>query len=249
MRVRNKEGGAVGVPVTAMGGRPSRRYERVKRAFDLVVASLLLLVALPIALLVALAVRLDSPGPVIFRQQRVRGRLVGPPGAQRVVLEPFTLLKFRTMVAAADDGRHREYMAAYISGDHDRLGGRGGAWRPGESVRLTDDDRITRVGAVLRKLSLDELPQLWNVVKGDMSLVGPRPPMPYEVELYEPDDLVRLTVPGGITGWAQVKGRCTIGFGEMVRHDMEYVARRSLWFDVKVLLRTVPVVISRKGAG
>ena len=108
--------------------------------------------------------------------------------------------------------------------------------------------RVTRVGAWLRKLSLDELPQLWNVLRGDMSLVGPRPPLPYEVAMYGERDLQRLTAPQGITGMAQVRGRCSIVFDDLIRHDLEYVASRSIWLDLKVLALTLPVVLSRKGA-
>ena len=108
---------------------------------------------------------------------------------------------------------------------------------------------MTRCGSVLRKLSLDELPQLWNVLKGDMSIVGPRPPMEYEAQLYSEHDFGRLATPGGLTGWAQVKGRCTVGFREMVDLDLDYIARQSVWFDVKIIARTVPVVLGGKGAG
>jgi lipopolysaccharide/colanic/teichoic acid biosynthesis glycosyltransferase len=114
--------------------------------------------------------------------------------------------------------------------------------------KLARDPRVTRLGRFLRRSSLDELPQLLNVLKGDMSLVGPRPPLAYEVELYSPRDYARLATPQGITGWAQVKGRCSVGFEDLVQRDLEYLDRQSFGFDLKVMFLTVPAVLSRKGA-
>ena len=228
---------------------PSRAYYVTKRTFDIVVASFALLLALPALLLVALVVKGDSPGPVIFRQQRLRGHRVRHDGVVSWEVRPFTLYKLRTMVADADPAPHRAYMAAYINGDEAHFADNGSHRKPGDSYRPETDPRVTRSGAILRKLSLDELPQLWNVLKGDMSLVGPRPPMSYEAELYSARDLRRLATPGGLTGLAQVTGRCTVGFKEMVELDLEYVAHQTLWFDMKIIARTVPVVLSRKGAG
>jgi lipopolysaccharide/colanic/teichoic acid biosynthesis glycosyltransferase len=149
----------------------------------------------------------------------------------------------------ADVVLHRTYMTAYLTGDELQLSMLRPGRNDGDSYRPTADPRVTRVGAVLRQLSLDELPQLWNVVLGHMSLVGPRPPLAYEFEMYEERHRRRLSSFPGITGWAQVRGRCTIRFEETVRLDLEYINRRSIWFDVKILLLTVPVVFSRKGAG
>jgi lipopolysaccharide/colanic/teichoic acid biosynthesis glycosyltransferase len=221
----------------------------VKRTIDIVVASIVLLVTLPALLVIAVLIKRDSPGPVVFRQQRVRGHRVIEGGEVSWELRPFTLYKLRTMVADADSAPHREYMAAYILGDEEHFAANRTDRKPGDSFRPERDPRVTRSGALLRKLSLDELPQLWNVIKGDMSLVGPRPPMPYEVELYSEQDLRRLATPGGLTGWAQVKGRCTVDFKQMVELDVEYVDRQSLVLDLQILARTVPVVLSRKGAG
>jgi lipopolysaccharide/colanic/teichoic acid biosynthesis glycosyltransferase len=222
-----------------------RRYFVAKRLIDVVAASLLFLLVLPLVPLIVIAIKLDNPGPVVFRQCRVRGRRVDD---RSWVLEPFTLYKFRTMEVDADPALHREYITAYIEGDQARLAALRPGRRHGDSYRPLVDPRVTRVGAVLRRLSLDELPQLWNVIRGDMSLVGPRPPLPYEVAKYRDGDLQRLTTAQGITGLAQVEGRCALGFDDLIRLDLTYVADQSIWFDLKVLLRTVPVVLSRKGA-
>jgi lipopolysaccharide/colanic/teichoic acid biosynthesis glycosyltransferase len=191
----------------------------------------------------------DSPGRVIFAQKRLGGRRTRKDGKWVWEVKPFTLYKFRSMHTDADVVPHRTYMTAYLMGDESELS----LLRPGrvdgDSYRPSSDPRVTRVGAVLRELSLDELPQLWNVVLGHMSLVGPRPPLTYEYEMYEERHRGRLSGLPGITGWAQVRGRCTIRFEETVRLDLEYISRRSIWFDVKILLLTVPVVFSRKGAG
>jgi lipopolysaccharide/colanic/teichoic acid biosynthesis glycosyltransferase len=213
---------------------------------DIVGACFLLVLSSPLLVAIPVAVKLDSRGPALFRQQRIRGRLID--GGAEWELEPFRLHKFRTMVADADPSLHRRYIEAYIARDDGTLAqlrpGRGN----GDSFRPLRDPRVTRVGAWLRKLSLDELPQLWNVLRGDMSLVGPRPPLPYEVAMYSDRDLQRLTAPQGITGLAQVRGRCSIGFDDLIRHDLEYVESQSIWLDLKVLVLTLPVVLSRKGA-
>jgi lipopolysaccharide/colanic/teichoic acid biosynthesis glycosyltransferase len=223
-----------------------RRYLAVKRGVDIVGACLLLMLASPLLVAIPIAIKLDSRGPALFRQQRIRGRQID--GGPEWALEPFRLYKFRTMVAGADPSLHQRYIEAYIARDDGALAqlrpGRGN----GDSYRPLHDPRVTRVGAWLRKLSLDELPQLWNVLRGDMSLVGPRPPLPYEVAMYGERDLQRLTAPQGITGMAQVRGRCSIGFDDLIRHDLEYVASQSIWLDIKVLALTLPVVWSRQGA-
>lgn len=215
-----------------------RLYLRAKRFLDLVLATVMLVVATPIMLLVALAIRLDSPGPIVFRQKRVKG--IGPDG------EPilFTFYKFRSMVHRADSSEHKKYMTDFINGNgkmHKDSNGR-------PVYKLASDRRVTRVGKVLRKSSLDELPQLICVIKGDMSLVGPRPAIPYEVEQYKEWHKRRLMVTPGITGLWQVKGRSSVTFDEMVRWDIEYAEARSLRMDLGILLRTIPAVLSGKGA-
>jgi lipopolysaccharide/colanic/teichoic acid biosynthesis glycosyltransferase len=214
--------------------RPGRgaTYDPFKRGLD-IVASLSLLIALsPLLLAIAALVRLGSRGTVLFRQVRL-GRMT----------KPFTMLKFRTMYAGVDEKVHQDYVSTFIKAD-----GRGA---PGEPAffKLTNDPRVTPVGRLLRKTSLDELPQLWNVLRGDMSLVGPRPPLPYELEQYDPWHRGRLleAMPG-ITGLWQVVGRSRTTFDEMVRLDLRYARTRSLWSDIKILLATPAAVLSGRGA-
>lgn len=193
-----------------------------KRAFDLAVSGLGLLLTLPLWAAVALAIRLDSPGPVLYRQRRVgqRGR-------------PFTMLKFRTMVYGA------ETMLADLRERNEA---------DGPLFKLRDDPRVTRVGRWLRRWSLDELPQLVNVARGDMSLVGPRPPLPEEVERYEEWQVDRLEVRPGITGLWQVSGRADLSFDEYVRLDLFYIENWSLAYDLFILAKTLPILLSRRGA-
>jgi lipopolysaccharide/colanic/teichoic acid biosynthesis glycosyltransferase len=222
-------------------------YFIAKRLLDLIIV---VLVGLPIALvipLIALAIKLDSPGPVIFRQERVRGHRVRQDGRWVWVLEPFTFYKFRTMSVGAPSTIHERFMAAYIAGDTKAMADVGD--RGERTYKLTADSRITRVGRILRKFSVDELPQLWNVLIGDMSLVGPRPPLPYEIERYKGHHLHRMTTAPGLTGWWQVNGRCETNFEEMVALDLDYIDRSSLWLDLKILAWTIPAVVSGRGAG
>jgi lipopolysaccharide/colanic/teichoic acid biosynthesis glycosyltransferase len=144
---------------------------------------------------------------------------------------------------------HQKYMEAYISGDEAKMSELQPDVKSAKSYKLSGDPRITRMGKLLRRLSLDELPQLWNIIKGDMSLVGPRPPIPYEVEKYERRHLDRLAALPGLTGLWQVSGRCETTFEEMVQLDLEYIEKQSIWLDLKILLKTVPAVITAKGAG
>ena len=242
----------VALPWVQLTGDIARRdgavYHAVKRLIDLSIASATMVVLSPLFLLSFLAIKWDQGGPVVFAQQRLRGRRRRRDGEWVWVIEPFTLYKFRTMVVDADPGLHQAYMAAYLAGDEEQLNALRPGRRAGESFRPANDPRVTRVGSFLRKTSLDELPQLWNVLRGEMSLVGPRPPLPYEVELYEVHHLGRLASRPGITGWAQVKGRTGIRFKELVGLDLEYITKRSLWLDLWILLITIPVVISTKGA-
>jgi lipopolysaccharide/colanic/teichoic acid biosynthesis glycosyltransferase len=208
-------------------------YDPLKRVIDFLGAAVLLTCLAPILLFCAIAIRLDSAGPIIFRQDRVgeRGRV-------------FTLLKFRSMRADADPAVHQAYAAEFIRGQ-----GEAKATANGAIYKMVDDPRITRVGGWIRRASIDELPQLWNVVRGDMSLVGPRPPIPYEVQQYKPAHLRRLAVKPGITGLWQVSGRNQTTFERMVDLDVEYIGRRSLALDLSILLRTIPVVLFARDGG
>jgi exopolysaccharide biosynthesis polyprenyl glycosylphosphotransferase len=207
-----------------------------KRIVDVVGALFGILLFSPVMLAIAVAVKLSSPGPIIFRQTRL-GK-----GAK-----PFVFYKFRSMYANADDRIHREYVANLIEGNLEKIN-QGDSERP--VYKMMSDPRITKVGHLLRKTSLDELPQFFNVLKGDMSLVGPRPPLPYEAEKYQSWHLRRiLQIRPGITGLWQVEGRSTTSFDEMVRLDLRYIRQCSLWLDLKILLKTLAVVIRRDGAG
>jgi lipopolysaccharide/colanic/teichoic acid biosynthesis glycosyltransferase len=201
------------------------------RALDVVVAALLLVLLSPLLALVALLVRLDSPGPALFRQLRL--------GLDRT---PFTVNKFRTMRDGADSSSHRAFVLSLIAGERPS--------RPdgGPSFKLVGDERVTRLGRFLRRTSIDELPQLWNVLRGEMSLVGPRPPIPYEVDHYPPHWFARFAVRPGITGLWQIAGRSLVPLEEMVLLDVAYVLRRSLWLNLSILLRTVPAALSGRGA-
>jgi exopolysaccharide biosynthesis polyprenyl glycosylphosphotransferase len=197
-----------------------RSSRLIKRAMDLTVASALLVLSLPVVLLIAIAIKLDSRGPVLFTQRRI-----GKGGVQ------FQILKFRTMIDGAE--RLREQLIGLSTDPH---------W-----MMLERDPRITRVGSLLRKTSLDELPQFWNVIRGQMSLVGPRPLPEPEDRLIEGWGRGRLDLTPGITGYWQVLGRNSIPFTEMVKLDYIYVTNWSLWSDVRLILRTIPVVLTRRG--
>jgi lipopolysaccharide/colanic/teichoic acid biosynthesis glycosyltransferase len=198
---------------------------RTKQVMDVLGSALILILCAPLFLIIALAIKLSSKGPVLYRQQRV-----GQYG------QNFTFLKFRSMHTANDSSVHKEYVTKLIAGKAELKLFDGN----GESVyKLTKDTRVTRVGKILRKTSLDELPQLVNVLKGDMSLVGPRPPIPYELAAYQTWHRRRvLEVKPGITGLWQVSGRNRIKFDEMVRLDLQYAKSWSPWLDLKILMRT-----------
>ena len=217
------------LPMIQLFREPLSRWAGVaKRGFDIIVAALALVVLSPLWLVIALLIRLDSRGPVFYRQERVGmdGRI-------------FLFLKFRTMRAGADDAAHREYQRKLIAGASDT--NLGDERRP--VYKLHDDPRVTRVGRALRRLSLDELPQLLNVLRGDMSVVGPRPPIPYEVEAYELWHRKRLDMKPGLTGLWQVSGRNRLSFDEMVRLDLFYIENWSFLLDLKIILRTLPVIL------
>jgi len=213
----------------------TRASRVIKRAIDVLGSAMALLVFSPILLTIAAAVKLSSPGPILFRQKRI-----GQHGI------PFTFLKFRSMHCANDSQIHMEYIKRFITGavDSDKSQTNGNV-----IYKITKDPRVTRVGRFLRRTSLDEFPQLLNVLRGEMSLVGPRPPIPYEVESYDIWHRRRLLeVKPGLTGLWQVNGRSRLRFDDMVRLDLKYARAWSLWLDVKILLRTPRAVFFGDGA-
>ena len=205
--------------------------DAAKRTLDIIGSSALLLLFSPALLVISAAVKLTSPGPALLRQTRIGRRG-----------EPFTMFKFRTMRVDAGHGVHQEYMTWFIKSSAKQP-------RTGKEVfKLTNDPRITRPGRLLRKTSLDELPQFWNVLRGEMSLVGPRPPLPFEVEQYQPWHRRRvLEAKPGITGLWQVSGRSRTTFDDMVRLDLRYARAHSLWTDIKILAAT-PRAMFKGGA-
>ncbi len=204
---------------------------RLKRWMDLLISAGALVVCAPILALIALVVRWDSPGPALFRQTRIGM------GGRR-----FEMWKFRTMVRDAPDDLHRDLVLALVRGcDNEEPDRAAGAVR--QTYKLTDDPRVTRVGWWLRRTSLDELPQLVNVLRGEMSLVGPRPPVTYEYEAYAAWQLERFAMPQGMTGLWQVSGRNRVSYRRMYELDIEYVRRWSLWLDLKILVMTLRAVI------
>jgi lipopolysaccharide/colanic/teichoic acid biosynthesis glycosyltransferase len=205
---------------------------RFKRALDIAGSLALLTVLCPVFLVIAVLVKLKSPGPVFFRQKRIGEKA-----------QPFTMLKFRSMHVNADNAIHQQYVNWFITASDQEKKSAAGVFK------LTNDPRITPIGNFLRKTSLDELPQLWNVLRGDMSLVGPRPPLEYEVQKYAPWHCRRvLEAKPGITGLWQVTGRSRTTFDEMVRLDLRYARKVSVWTDIKILLATPRAVIMGKGA-
>jgi lipopolysaccharide/colanic/teichoic acid biosynthesis glycosyltransferase len=203
-------------------------YPVVKRAFDIAVSSMVLIFGAPVWFVIALAIRATSPGPVLFRRT-----VVGQNGRR------FTYFKFRSMVQG-DDNHHRQWLREFVQSDAPYQGG---------DFKVRNDPRVTGVGRVLRQSSLDEVPQLINVLRGEMSIVGPRPPIEYEYEMYDDHAKQRLRVKPGITGLYQVTARSRVPFSGMLALDLEYIERRSLWLDLMIVARTARVLITGGGAG
>ena len=217
------------LPMIRLFREPLSGWARVvKRASDIIIASVTVILLTPLWLIIALVIKLDSRGPIFYKQERVGmdGRI-------------FLFYKFRTMRSGADDAAHRDYQQKYIAGDAEAMLVEGE--RP--AYKLVGDARITRSGRWLRRLSFDELPQLLNILRGDMSVVGPRPPIPYEVEAYQLWHRKRLDMKPGLTGLWQVSGRNRLPFDEMVRLDLFYIENWSLLLDLKIILRTLPVML------
>ena len=201
----------------------------VKRLEDVIIALFATIILSPLTILIAILIKLDSNGNVFYKQKRV-----GMDGRQ------FSFYKFRTMQANNDDSEHREYLKNYIAGETEPNGE--------ETVFKLNDTRVTRIGKHLRRLSLDELPQLFNVLRGEMSIVGPRPPIPYEVEEYNATQRRRLDMKPGITGLWQVSGRNRLTFEQMLTLDVFYIENWSLWLDLKIILKTIPAMVRGDGA-
>jgi len=228
----------IAIPAAASG---SYSYLLLKRCLDILCAGALIVLLLPVFVLIVILIKIDSDGPVIYKQERV-GSKRSWLGYQTIwIIQNFSVYKFRSMIPDADPSLHEAYIRDFVEGraKPDPQGGK---------FKLTNDPRVTRVGRLLRKFSLDELPQLFNVIRGEMSLVGPRPVPPYEAACYQDAHHERLAALPGITGLWQVKGRGRVTFAEMMRMDLEYVRKVSLLLDLKILLLTIPAVLSRKGA-
>lgn len=221
-------------------------YYLTKRTLDLVLASILLILLLPMMIIIAILIKRDSPGPIFFIQERVGSRRRTKKGTSYWQQVRFRCYKFRTMVYNADPSIHQAYIKALIHNDCDEMASLQG--KPTQITKLVNDPRITRLGKFLRKSSLDEFPQLINVIRGEMSLVGPRPAIPYEVEMYKPWQRQRLETKPGMTGLWQVTARSTAAFDEIIKLDIKYIEQQSLWLDLKILFKTPYVVLSCKGA-
>jgi lipopolysaccharide/colanic/teichoic acid biosynthesis glycosyltransferase len=202
-----------------------------KRLLDLAVAIVCLTCLCPLLVILVAAIRLTTPGPALFRQTRL-----GRDG------RPFVLYKFRTMYTGCPDNVHREYVRKLLTEKQPPDGGRSGVFK------LEGDERITPIGRLIRRTSIDELPQLLNVIRGDMSLVGPRPALSWEAEMFGTAYAARFAVPPGLTGLWQVSGRNNLTMRQGLDLDLEYVHRQSLALDLWILFRTVPVVLSTHGA-
>jgi lipopolysaccharide/colanic/teichoic acid biosynthesis glycosyltransferase len=217
---------AVAVRVVPFRGWGTLTGPTVKRWLDVVLAGAALVVLSPVLAAVALAVRLTSPGPVLFRQERLG--LAG---------QPFVMLKFRTMHVGRSDAAHRSYVTRLLTEECPTTGG------TAPLFKLQCDPRVTPVGSFLRRTSLDELPQLINVLRGEMSLVGPRPALAWEAQLYRDDEHRRFDVLPGITGLWQVSGRNRLSMRQALALDVEYVRRQNLWLDLVILVRTIPALL------
>ena len=212
--------------------RTDLAYRAAKRLLDLLVASIALVLLSPLFVVVAVAIKLTSPGPILFR-----GIVHGRNG------KPFTYYKFRSMAAGGDTSQHREFIRAYVADGKGQQDAKTGE----EVFKLTNDPRVTPFGRFIRRFSIDEFPQMLNVLKGDMSLVGPRPPVPYEYELYDQRKKLRLLVKPGITGLNQIRARGQSSFEQMYQDDLDYIRNQSLWLDLAILFKTPWVMLFRAG--
>lgn len=216
-------------------------YRPIKRLFDVVLSAALLIGLVPLLAFISIIIKLDSPGPILFIQERVGSQAYRTKSGTAWIICPFRMFKFRSMYCNSDETMHKAHLESYIQGTNTIDD------RPA-TLKTPHDPRITRVGRILRKTSLDELPQLLNVLIGNMSLVGPRPIPTYEFELYSHETQKRFAALPGITGLWQVRGRCELSFDEQIALDIEYAQHQSLWLDLKILLLTIPAVLFGRGA-
>ena len=221
-------------------------YYLIKRIGDVILAGGLLLFLSPIMFLISALIYVYSPGPIFFIQERVGAKRVCVGGKNYWKPEIFRCYKFRTMKVNVDSTIHQNYVRALIENNKKQMSEIQGMDTP--TRKLLNDPRIIRPGRLLRKFSLDELPQLWNVLRGEMSMIGPRPAIPYEVEIYKTWHMKRLEALPGITGLQQVTARSISDFDEQVKLDIEYINNQSLWLDIKIALKTPFAIISTRGA-
>ncbi len=224
---------AVLSPPTQNTLRVDKGYLIVKRILDLLFSILILIPLFIVIAIIAVLIRIDSKGPIFFRQKRI-----GMNGVE------FDLFKLRSMYVDSDDSVHRESIKQYMNG-----AALNGKENSDNLYKLVDDPRVTRVGQFIRKYSIDELPQFINVLRGEMTLVGPRPPLPYEVEEYGPHEWIRLFGKPGLTGTWQVYGRSRVPFQEMVDMDIEYLGHQSILLALKLIALTLPVMLRGRGGG
>jgi lipopolysaccharide/colanic/teichoic acid biosynthesis glycosyltransferase len=217
-------------------------YFALKRCIDIVGAAVLILLLSPLLILIAILIKLETPGRVIFAQERIGSKRCYRDGKRVWQIQKFQFYKFRSMFRDADQTLHLAYIRSFVRNQAEKSSDSRACFK------LVNDNRITRIGRILRRTSLDELPQLVNVLKGEMSLVGPRPVPEYEVAEYQPQHWKRLAALPGITGLWQINGRGQVSFDEMLQMDLEYVRAQSFWLDVKILLGTIPAVLLGKGA-
>jgi lipopolysaccharide/colanic/teichoic acid biosynthesis glycosyltransferase len=221
-------------------------YYFTKRVIDIVVSIVALILLSPMMLVTAALIRLDSPGPVLFTQMRVGTVRIKRKGQLYWKRKEFKFYKFRTMINKADTTPHQDLIKALINHDQHKIQELVNS--NSKLIKLTNDKRITRLGHFLRRSSVDELPQFWNVLRGEMSLIGPRPAIPYEVDMYKRWYFHRFEAKPGLTGLWQVKARNSCDFDEMVKLDIEYVEHQSFWLDIKIMVMTPLVIILHRGA-
>jgi lipopolysaccharide/colanic/teichoic acid biosynthesis glycosyltransferase len=225
-------------------------YQFAKRLVDIFVSATLLVLLSPVFIIIAVLVKLDSPGPAFFTQKRIGSKrhwLFGNRYSTHARI--FTIFKFRTMYADACSDLHQKFIEAYINNDEEAMAALQKEEASEENkYKMVGDPRVTRIGRILRKTSLDELPQLLNVLKGDLTLVGPRPPILYEVRMYEPWQVQRLMTMSGLTGMWQVTSRSSASFAEMIELDLWYLEHQSFLLDILIILFTPLAVFTARGA-